>query len=180
MQAQFKNNFAVFLLIMLVVLRPSAFAADTAIASFDLVSNVPTIFSVTAVGQPGDLDLSPNVIVNNRLIGLLHFKYNANIASLTISSSTPSGGPEGASGAYNFQGGFKVAVAAPCVSVDPAFNTPFTLTNIGTDIKSVASTALVSGVEENCSVTASFKGTNVALPLAGVYTLSVKVTMISM
>lgn len=158
----------------------TAFAADTSIASFDLVSNVPTVFSVTAVGQPGDLDLTPNVTVNNRLIGLLKFKYNVNVASITIASSTLSGGPEAVSGAvYNFQGGFKVAVGAPCSSVDPTYNTPFVLTNAGTDVKSAGSATLATGVEESCAVTASWRGTNVALPLAGTYKMSVRITMIS-
>lgn len=159
---------------------PSAFAADTVIASLDLVSNVPAVFSVVAVGQPGDLDLSPNVVVNNRLLGQLNFKFNENVASLTISSSTLSGGPEAVSGAaYVFQTGFKVAISAPCSAVDPAYNTPFILTNAGTDIKSIGSAALVNGIEESCGLTASYKGTSNSLPLAGVYKMSIKVTMIS-
>jgi hypothetical protein len=159
---------------------PSAFGADTSIAEVEITSNVPVVFSVTARGQPGDLDLSPNVIVNNRLIGLLHFKYNVNVASLTISSSTASGGPVATSGAvYNFQGGFKVSIPAPCASVDPSFNTPFILSNAGTDVKSIGSTALTAGIEEDCSVAASWKGTNVGLPLAGVYKLSILVTFTS-
>ena len=175
-----KKNFT-FLVTFIVVFIPRAFGSDIAIANFDISSNVPVVFSVTALGQPGDLDLSPNVVVSNRLIGLLHFKYNENLASLVISSSTASGGPEAISGAtYNFQGGFKVSISNPCATVDPAFNTPFVLTNVGTDVKSLGSTALTSGVEENCSVNASWTGTSTSLALAGVYTMSIKVTMTSM
>ena len=156
-------------------------AADTTIASFNLSSTVPTVFSVTTRGVPGDLDLSPGVQVNNRRIGLVHLKYNANVASLVISSSTASGGPtSGGGAAYSFQGGgFKVSVSAGCTSVDPTYNTPFTLTNAGTDIKSVLSTALVSGIEEDCDVLGSWTGTAAALPLAGVYSMQVQVTMMS-
>ncbi len=170
------------ILLMSLVLFQPTHAADIAIASFNLSGTVPAIFSITTLGLPGDLDLTPNVTVNNRRIGLLHFKYNINVASITISSDTASGGPEATSGAvYNFQGGgFQVSVDNACASVDPAYNTPFTLTNAGTDIKSPLSAALVnSGIEEDCEVFGSWQGTNAALPLAGVYKLAVTITMTS-
>ncbi|MEZ0391959.1 MAG: hypothetical protein ACAH59_07075 [Pseudobdellovibrionaceae bacterium] len=173
------KNWIRFVLISSLLLLPAANAADTAIAGFNVSGTVPTFFSVTTRGMPGDLDLTPKVIVNNRRIGLLHFKYNANIANLTVSSSTASGGPEGTSGAYNFQGGFKVSISAGCSSVDAAYNTPFVLTAAGTDVKSAASAALLNGVEEDCEVLASWKGTNTTLPLAGVYALNINVTMVS-
>ena len=158
--------------------RPIAFAADTSIASINISGTVPEFFSVTTRGQPGDLDLSPKVTVNNRRIGLLHFKYNMNVASITASSSTASGGPEGP-GTYNFQGGFKVSVGAGCASVDPSYNSAFALTAGGVDIHSAGSAALTTGVEEDCDLLASWRGTNQALPLAGVYTLNINITMTS-
>jgi hypothetical protein len=171
------------LIIIGVLITPVVFAADTAIATFNVSGTVPTFFSVTARGMPGDLDLTPNVTVNNRRLGLLHFKYNMSMASLTISSSTASGGPEALSGAvYNFQGsGFGVSVDAACTSVDATYNTPFTLSNAGTDIKSALAAALVTnGIEEDCEVYGSWQGTNASLPLAGVYAMSVLVTMVSL
>lgn len=174
-----KPKYLILATALIALLRPIVFAADTAIATFNISGTVPTYFSVTTRGTPGDLDLSPNVIVNNRRIGLMHFKYNTNVASLTVASSTASGGPEGPSGAYNFQGGFKVSVKAGCASADPAYNAAFVLTAGGTDIKSAGSAALTQGVEEDCEVLASWKGTNVSLPLAGVYTLNINVTMVS-
>ena len=45
---------------------------DTSIALLNLSGSVPEVFSVTARGLPGDLDLTPNVVVVNRLIGILH------------------------------------------------------------------------------------------------------------
>lgn len=174
-----KRSLKFLLAVIFYLWQPFIQAADTTIASFNISGTVPSYFSLTTRGIAGDLDLSPKVIVNNRRIGLMHFKYNANIASLTIASSTASGGPEGPSGTYNFQGGFKVSVAAGCVSVDPAYNTPFLLTAAGTDIKSAASTALTEGVEEDCDLLASWKGTNVNLPLAGAYSLNVLATMVS-
>jgi hypothetical protein len=163
---------------LMMTFHPISFAADSAIATFNVSGTVPAVFSVTTRGTPGDLDLSPKVTVNDRRIGLLHFKYNVNIASLTVSSNTASGGPEGGT-AYSFQGGFKVSIGAGCSTVDPTYNTAFQLTQVGTDIKSVLSTTLVSGIEEDCEILASWKGTNQALPLAGVYALNISVTMTS-
>lgn len=165
--------------VLISLFRPTVFAADTAVATFNISGTVPTFFSVSARGLPGDLDLTPKVIVNNRRIGLMHFKYNANIATLTIASSTASGGPEGPSGTYDFQGGFQVSIGAGCSTVDAAFNAPFLLTAAGTDVKSPLAAALVAGIEEDCEVFASWRGTNQSLPLAGVYALNITVTMVS-
>jgi hypothetical protein len=173
-----------FILIALaLILSPTTTIADTSIAVFDLSGTVPTYFSVTTRGVPGDLDLTPNVTVTNRRIGLLHFKYNIDVATLVISSDTASGGPEATSGAtYNFQGGgFQVSIDAACTSVAPAYNTPFTLTNAGVDVRSALAGALVNtGIEEDCEVLASWQGTTQRLPLAGVYKLGVTVTMTSL
>jgi hypothetical protein len=157
--------------------------ADTSIATITLAGVVPSYFSVTLRGQPGELDLTPGITVSNRVVGLLHFKYNQNVQSLTISSSTASGKPENSGGTpYNFGGGggFKVGIMPGCVTVDPTYNTPFVLTQAGTDVKSVASTTLTTqGVEEDCQVTATYTGTNTSLPMAGLFTLNILVTMIS-
>ncbi len=173
-----------FLYIAMGILLPTAStSADTAIAIFDLSGTVPAIFTASVRGLPGDLDLSPNVTVNNRRLGLLHLKYNINVASLIVASSTASGGPESTTGAvYTFQGsGFQVSVNPACVSVAPAYHSPFTLTNAGIDIHSALSGNLVlSGIEEDCEVMASWQGTSQALPLAGVYKLGITVTMTSL
>lgn len=170
------------LITLILAFQPASYAADTAIAMFELSGTVPSVFSVTTRGLPGDLDLTPNVTVNNRRIGLMHLKYNVNVASLTISSNTASGGPESTSGvAYTFQGaGFQISIEPGCASVDATYNSPFTLTNMGTDIKSTLAGALInSGIEEDCEVLASWQGTSSKLPLAGVYKLAVTVTMVS-
>ena len=57
-----------------------AFAADTSIATLNVSGNVPVIFSVTARGYPGDLDLSGNVAVTDRLLGMFHL--NITLTSL--------------------------------------------------------------------------------------------------
>lgn len=179
-----RTRLKIFTLVLLMVFcQPTTTAADTAIAIFDISGTVPAIFSLTTRGLPGDLDLSPNVTVTNRRIGLIHLKYNINVASLIISSSTASGGPESTSGAaYSFQGaGFQVSVSAGCASASPTYATPFTLTNAGTDIKSPLAAALVnSGIDEDCEVLASWQGTASKLPLAGVYKLGITVTMTSL
>jgi hypothetical protein len=177
-----KKQFHFFVKLVAIIIfstTPTAFAADTSIAGFNISANVPQFFSATTRGVPGDIDLSPNVVVNNRRIGLVHLKYNINVASLTISSNTASGAPQAGGVAYSFQGGFKVAIAAGCASVDPTYNTPFVLTAAGTDVKSALSAALVTGIEEDCDITASWVGTSSKLPLAGIYSMTVNVTMTS-
>lgn len=176
-----KGPFA-FLASLLVFLPTNTHAGDTSIANIPVVGIVPAFFSVTSQGQPGELDLTPNSTVSNRLIGLLHFKFNENIQTLTVSSSTTSGAPEDSNNIpYQFgAGGFKVAFRNGCQTVDPAYNIPFTLTNSGVDVKSVLASALIStGIEEDCQITASYTGTNVALPLAGRFAMNIVVTMVA-
>ncbi len=171
-----------FFFSLALIYSPFVRAADTAIAYFNLSGTVPTVFSITTRGLPGDLDLTPNVTVDRRRIGLMHLKYNRNIASLTISSDTASGGPESTSGAvYNFAGsGFQVSIAAGCLSVAPAYNSPFTLPVAGVDVKSpLAANLVTTGIEEDCEILASWQGTTATLPLAGVYKMAVTITMIS-
>ena len=155
---------------------------DTAIASINISGSVPEVFSVSARGLPGDLDLTPGVVVLNRLIGILHFKFNEDAASITIASSTASGGPENGAGAYAFGTAFTVSVAGACTSLDTvALAAPgVALTIAGTDYKSLAANPLVgSGIEEDCQLAASWGGTVAALPLAGVFSMSVTVTMVA-
>lgn len=183
---QSKSNLArtallCFWLFYLISLFPqSTGSADTAVALINVSANVPTIFSVTARGLPGDLDLTPNVIVNRRTLGLFHFKYNSDVVSLTISSDTLSGGPEASGVPYSFQGGgFKVSIETGCQSVDASYNLPFTLSNTGTDIKSALSAALITGIEEDCALMASWTGTSQTLPKAGKYSMGITLTMVS-
>lgn len=154
-------------------------SGDTAIASINLSGSVPEVFSVTARGIPGDLDLTPNVVVVDRLIGILHFKFNESAASITVASSTASGGPEGAS-AYTFSTAFTVESLA-CTSIDLGASPGATLAIAGADFKTLAANPLVgNGIEEDCQLVASWGGTVAALPLAGVYSMSVTVTMVAL
>ena len=174
--------FSVLALVAL-CLCPIWVVADTSIANITVVGHVPSFFSVTSIGQQVDLDLSPNVTVSNRTIGILAFKYNENIQSLNVASDTVSGAPEDSGGnPYQFggTGDFFVGILAGCDTVDPTYNTPFVLTNVGVDIKSALSSALVlTGIQEECEVTASYSGTNTVLPLAGRFEMKIVVTMTS-
>ncbi len=170
-------------MVTLSLIMPTAWAGDTSIALLSVAGIVPTYFSVYIRGQPGDLDLTPKAVVNDHPIGLVHFKFNEDILSLTVSSSTATGFPEDASSnAYNFGGGagFKVAFRAGCQTVDATYNTPFTLTAAGTDVKSATAAALTTfGIEEDCIVTATYQGTTVNLPLGGLYQMNVVLTMVA-
>jgi hypothetical protein len=161
---------------------PSAIA-DTSIATLTVTGVVPTYFSVSARSGSEDLDLTPKVAVTNRVIGGIHFKFNENVQSMTISSSTVSGGPEDAGGnPYGFGAGgpFKVGFEAGCASVNPTYNTPVLLTQAGVDVKSVLASALINqGIEEDCNVIASYKGTTTNLPLAGRFSVGIVITMVA-
>lgn len=161
-----------------------ALAADTSIATLQLSGSVPTVFSVTARGLPGDLDLTPGVIVNDRLIGIIHYKFNVSAASITFASSTASGGPEGAS-AYTFSTPFTVeTIGCSAHSGALAGNIDFpggmTLSIAGSDQKSPAAGALVgNGIETECQLVASWGGTASTLPLGGVFSMNITITMVS-
>jgi len=159
-----------------------AATGDTSIANLQVSGMVPVYFQVIANSINNFLDLTPKVVVTQRAIGMIHFKYNENVASITVSSSTVSGAPENASNvAYSFAaGGFKVSFRSGCQSVDTPYNTPFTLTNSGTDVKSTLSTSLTTfGIEEDCELDATYTGTSVNLPMAGFYNMNVVITMVS-
>lgn len=172
-------------LIMLACASPKVFATigDTAAATLNISGNVPAVFSVTARGLPGDLDLTPNSVVKDRLIGILHFKYNENAASIKIGTDTASGTPEQAGTAYSFGSAFKVGYTGTCQSLDA---TTFGVSggvvlaqNPGTDYKSTLAGALTDGIEEDCQIVGNWGGTTAVLPLAGVYSMTITVTMIS-
>ncbi len=175
-----KNIYLVAMMVLSQLVAPMSFAADTSIATMNLSGDVPTVFSVTARGYPGDLDLSPNVVVNDRLLGTFHLKYNVNIASLTLKTDTASGVPEKTGAvAYSFGTTFKVKFSA-CSSVIAANQALFSPTQAGIDVKSATAAALTtSGVEEDCDLSASWGGTAVTLPLAGKYSMTFTLTMIS-
>lgn len=81
---------AVALLVLAIFYTRSAYGDSTS-TDIAVAGVVPTYFSATLRGQPGDLDLTPRVTVSNRTIALIHFKFNENVQSLVISSSTASG-----------------------------------------------------------------------------------------
>lgn len=174
----YKNIFIVALMAISQLLAPMAMAADTDIASVDVSGNVPVIFSLTARGMSGELDLSGKSIVNARLLGIFHLKYNVSMASLTLSASTASGTPENAGTAYSF-GATAWTASITCSSVLVAAGVNILASTLPLDIKSATTTLTTAGVEEDCPLTASWKGTNVTLPLAGKYSMTYTLTMVS-
>ncbi len=167
------------------------FAADTSIANLNMSGNVPAIFSVTARGYPGDLDLSGNVAVNDRLLGIVHLKYNVGIASLTIQSTQASGVPSSGATGYSFGTAFSLKFSA-CTSINATYEAAFDPKPVasgglglgaGIDIKDAATTSgagFTAGIEEDCQLTASWGGNASSLPLAGKYDLAITITMVSL
>jgi hypothetical protein len=178
---QLKVTLNVVLSVFLLV-TPVSYA-DTSIAVITVAGVVPSIFSVTSEAQQAELDLSPGVFVSNKSIGLLHFRYNESLSSLTIASSTSSGFPEDISGnPYQFggSGDFKVSFQPTCSTVANTYYVPFALTTVGTDVKSAASSSLTTtGVEEYCQVYASYQGMTTTMPTGGRFEMKIVVTMVS-
>lgn len=161
--------------------------ADTSIGTLNLSGNVPTIFSVTAYGYPGDLDLNGNTsVASDRLVGFFHFRYNADIASLTLQAAQATGLPSTAGGvAYNFGTSFMLKFGT-CNTIHATYKVAFSpgagatsLAGAGKDIKSAATSGLTAGVEETCELMATWGGTAHKIPLAGKYTLDLTLTMVS-
>lgn len=158
--------------------QANAGSGDTSIALLNLSGSVPEVFSVTARGLPGDLDLTPNVVVVNRLIGILHFKFNESVASITI------GGAIGGVG-YTFGSAFSISSPACTALETGALGLDFAGGGVAlgapVDYSSALAQALVAtGIEEDCSLVASWGGTVQPLPLAGVVTVNITVTMIAL
>ena len=164
-----------------------ALAADTSIASVQLSGNVPTVFSVTARGLPGDLDLTPGVVVNDRLLGIFHFKFNVDIASLLLTSTSATGTPMNGATAYPAGTAFTYKFAAGCAAVkDAVGEVAFSIAaNTSADFVEDAAnqpSTLGYGIEEDCQLTASWGGQAIVagqIPLAGVYSQTLTLTMIS-
>ncbi len=179
-----------FSAVLAIISTPAwATTGDTAIGSLNVSGNVPAVFSITTRGLPGDLDLTPGAIVIDRLIGILHFKFNENAASITVASSTATGGPEdSANVGYGFASAFKVRVTGTCKTLDLTTLGAaggVTLLQAGTDYKSTIANDLttnvpVGGIEEDCAMAANWTGTTATLPLAGVYTMTITITMVAL
>lgn len=162
---------------------------DVAIGTLNISGNVPVIFSMQVRGLPGDLDLTPGVTVNNRLLGTFHFKYNVDVASIALTSSTASGVPENsANEAYPFGGvGFKFKFGA-CTTIAAAGQADFSIVAAGTSDNLEAAAAnqpstLGHGIEEDCDLMASWGGAAIVagqIPLADKYSQTLTLTMTSM
>lgn len=175
---------AVATLFMLSLVQP-AIAADTSKANLHMSGSVPTIFSVTVRGLPGDLDLTPGVIVNDRLLGIVHFKYNVDIASLLVTSDSATGTPMNGATAYPAGTAFTYKFSA-CQAVNATGEAAWSIAaNTSADFVPAAAdqpSTLGYGIVEDCDLTASWGGQNLTtgqIPLAGKYTQTLTITMVS-
>ena len=184
MYRNFKLLMAAFIAAAQVV-APSAFAADTSIAAIEMSGSVPTVFSVTARGLPGDLDLTPGVVVNDRLLGIFHFKYNIDIASLKLTSSSATGTPMNGASAYPAGTAFTYKFGT-CAAVNAVGTAAFSIaTSTSAELTGLAATQPVllgHGLEMDCDLTASWGGQTITagqIPLAGKYSQTLTLTMVS-
>lgn len=165
-------------------LNPALLQADVSSGSLQLSGSVPEIFSLQVRGVPGDLDLSPNVQVTDRLLGIFHLKYNIPVASIILSSSAGATGLPTLNGAGATAAPFAVPMAytVTCGSVGVS-GTGLTAANLGlgaTNINAAAANVVTTnGFEEDCPLTASWTGTAGVLPVAGSYSMTITITMTS-
>lgn len=185
--ARFKNTigfargFSLAVLLVSSVFSPYYCFGAVSIATISMSGDIGPVFQLTAFSISGDIDLSAQIIVTNRTVGMLHLKYNVNMASFTLKSVETSGLLEKSGTPYVFGATpFQISVG-PCSSIDPA-KVPLTPAQLAagvTDIKSAASAALTGGVEEDCSVKTTYSGTNAGSSLSGTYSMTINVTMTS-
>lgn len=177
---------AYFVIIGQMLVGPMANAADTSIAGLSLSGNVPTIFSVVARGIPGDLDLTPGVVVTDRLIGIFHFKYNNDIASILLTSNSATGTPMNGASAYPAGTAFTYKFSAGCQPIKALGEANFSIA-LGTsaDFVDLAASQPVlqgHGFEEDCQLTSSWGGQAIVagqIPVAGKYSMTLTLTMVS-
>lgn len=175
---------AAFVAVMQIAL-PAAMAADTSIASVHMSGNVPTVFSVVTRGIPGDLDLTPGVIVNDRLLAIFHFRFNLDIASILLTSTSATGTPMNGARAYPAGTAFTYKFSS-CQAIIAAGEANFSIV-AGTsadfvDVAAQQPSTLGYGIEEDCQLTASWGGQAIVagrIPLAGKYTQTLTLTMVS-
>ncbi|MCM2276719.1 MAG: hypothetical protein NDJ89_01425 [Oligoflexia bacterium] len=158
---------------------PMAVAADISTASLLLSGNVPAVFSVTVRGYPGEFDLGPNTTVVDRVVGILHFKYNMPIASISFASSTASGRLENAA-AQNITfatGGDYLKSTAGCTILDQVAGKLDGATDLAPAL-SVLAGAAPTTADMDCPLMMSWT-TGASMQRAGVYSMTVTVTMTS-
>lgn len=187
----YSNRIAALSLIIVLIFAPAKVGAapsDVTQGDLTISGSVPEIFNLQIRGVPGDLDLSPNVVVNNRPLGLIHLKYNIPLASFIIKSDSATGLPTlNGAGVTTapFSTNMTITVLG-CSSVDAVNGTNITPANLGSgafDIKTTAAgffgAGFTQGIEEECQITASWVGTNTAIPLAGRYSMVLSVIITS-
>jgi hypothetical protein len=178
--------FLAALFAMMQVFSSTAMAADTSIATLIMSGNVPTVFSVTTRGLPGDLDLTPGVIVNDRLIGIMYFRYNVNIATIFLTSTSATGTPMNGANAYPAGTAFTYKFSAGCNAVNNTGEANFSIA-LGTSpalvpIAGEQPATVGHGFDEECQLTSSWGGQTLGagqIPLAGKYTQTLTLTMVS-
>lgn len=170
-------------LALAISLTTSLFSAHAfaATGTIQLSGNVAEVFQLQVRGVPGDLDLSPKSVITDRLLGLLHLKYNKPMTDFSLSADTASGLPEDANGTAIDQAVPMTFTVQNCASADGTAvinatdwggSTPFTV--IAAD---AALAGASTGIEEDCELRASWTGTDAALPLAGVYKMTITATI---
>ena len=161
------------------IIGNNAFAVDISTASLIISGNVPAVFSVAVRGYPGEMDLGPGTTVVDRVVGILHFKYNMPIATISFGADTVSGRLENAAAAnITFAtGGDYLESGAGCTILDNGAGKLDGATDLAPALSAKAAGAPATA-EMDCPLTMSWT-TGAAMQAAGVYSMTVTVTMTS-
>lgn len=165
-------------------------------SSFVVTGVVPSVVSLSTQAFSQNLDLKPGMKIMKHPIGNLHFRYNEEIAGITLASSTNSGSPENKennsglhSNSYSsaFTRPFKISITGACRSLDTHELSPgITLIPEGDDYKSLRSNELSSsffhseGIDEDCQLAASWNTKKQSSLVHGVYSMDIIITMVAL
>lgn len=165
------------LALLTTLVSTQSFAIDISTASLIVSGNVPAVFSVMVRGYPGELDLGPNTTVVDRVVGILHFKYNMPINTITIGANTASGRLENAANAnITFATGGDY-LDSTCAVLDNGVGKLDGATDLAPAL-SVKAAGAPATADVDCPLTMSWT-TGAAMQAAGVYSMTITVTMTS-
>ena len=174
--------------------------SDTSIATFQLSAFIPSSISATPI-QSGQTDISLGGGSGTglgggtgsgiggfggggttALVNVLHFRYNVPIAEISVASDTLTGQPEDENGRpFNLQGvSLNFKFVSGCKSVDSTYAAPFALKSSGTDVKSTVAANPTEAIDEECPLYATWVGSSKKQPLAGRYTMNLRIVIVSL
>ena len=173
---------AILGIVILIPLRATT-TTDTVSTTIEVSGYVPEHFSIrTTYVKPIDIEFGGTTESSDgTMINTIKFQYNVPVANILIASDTVTGQPETPTGRAISSIGQSISFkfVQGCKSVESNFQQPFSVTSTGVDVKSSYAADPPEAVEEECQIYAKWNGSRSSRPLAGRYSMAMKVTIIS-